>query len=316
MKIEAKAIQPLRYASFFSVFVLSLVALGFGMLPQAHAAPNDIHLHFLYRGRDLNDARNDARLRALQQVDFALLSSELGFALATPILAPAKTLGIAGFDIGVTMTVADIPENASHWQRAVEDERPDNNLIVTRLRFRKGLPFSFEIEGNIGFINNSTHILGELSLKWALNEGFFYFPDIAVRLNVGRLFSSRDLDLFNFSGDIIISKNFAVAGMFVITPYIAYSLILSRANSQVLDPTPKNFADNERIETGNFVFRTENNLGSRINFGVQLVWYILSITLEGAFTIPNFSLDDPNNPTNRITPATIGMFNTKFSFFF
>ncbi|MCK6511690.1 hypothetical protein L6R29_17175 [Myxococcota bacterium] len=323
MKPLVRSRQPhqlLRRAGLCAFLLTGVLLAGVLWIPRAIASPNDIHLHFLYRGRDLRTTpeglANDKRLRGLQQLDFALLSAELGFALAEPLMAPAETLGIAGFDIGVGLTVADIPEKSAHWARAVEDERPDNNVIITRLRFRKGLPLSFEIEGSLGFIHDSSHMLGAVAVKWALNEGFYYFPDIAVRVSINRLFNSRDLDLFNFTGDIIVSKHFAIAGMFLITPYLAYSLVWARSNSQVLDPTPKVFSDNESVATGNFVFTTENALGSRINFGLQLVWYILNITLEGAFTIPNFSLVDPNNPGNRITPATIGMFNAKFSLTF
>lgn len=285
--------------------------LSLWLIPSAWAKPNDIHLHFLYEGKTRELVNN-------QQRNFRLLSTEFGLALTNPVNSPAETLGIAGFDMGVEFTVADIPELQDRWRRAIEDEQPDNNLFITRFRFRKGLPFSLELDGNIGLIHNSTSWVGGVGLKWALNEGFKYFPDLAVRGGVNRLFSSRDLDLFTVNVDFWISKQFALLGMFTLTPYAGYSIVFMRANSNVLDPTPKNFNDNETPETGNFVFQAENLLAHRFFFGVRMVWFFVSINLEGMFGIPGEGEQDfgagPTGP--QVGPKMVSMFNAKISFFF
>ncbi len=288
--------------------------------PQAHAAPNDLHLHFLFNGRDLNDQTRNLQLKDERQREFTNLAVEYGFSLVEPLLSPAETLGILGFDLGVEFSFANIPENSPHWRKAVEDGRPDDYLMITRIRLRKGLPFSFEVEGSLGLIHNSTGILAGFALKWALNEGLTYFPDIGFRLSVNRLFASRDIDVVTATADFWMSKQFSVKGMFTITPYAGYSLVFVRASSQVLDPTPLNFDDNEDGSTGssNFVFKAIPNeegptgtLGSRLSVGARIVWFFASLTLEGSFIFPH-APGDETTPG----PEMISAFNMKVSFFF
>ncbi|MEM1009273.1 MAG: hypothetical protein AAGJ35_09730 [Myxococcota bacterium] len=312
-----KSVSPARTirVTLQKVFLFLLV---WSILPHPvlDAAPNDLHLHFLYRGRDLSNAANDERLLAQQQLSFGLLTAELGFALMSPLTSPAKTMGSAGFEVSFQLGVSDIPETSEHWRRAVEDERPDSSIAVSRIRFRKGLPFSFELEGDIGFLHNTSYFLAGLALKWSLNEGFVHFPDIAIRVAINRLFGSRDMELFTLVGDFILSKGFVIAEMFTLTPFVAYSFGWARGASNVLDPTPKIFDDNESIETGNFIFEPENQLMHRIQVGIQFNWYILNIALEGAVSLPAADREDPANPGQRIAPATIWTFNTKVALAF
>ncbi len=304
------------------MFLLFWVVFSTIVPSQVHALPNDLHLHFLFNGRDLNDPTRDLQLANTRQAEFRSLAMEYGFALTEPLLSPAETLGVSGFDLGVAISLADIPENTPHWRKAVEDERPDNYLMVTRIRLRKGLPFSFEVEGSIGFINNSTSVLAGFALKWALNEGLLYFPDIGFRLSVNRLFSSRDIDVVTASMDFWVSKQFSVLGMFTVTPYAGYSLVFVRASSQVLDPTPLSFGDNEDGSTGssNFVFKPIPNassiggsFGSRASFGARIVWFFTSLTMEGSVIVPH----SPESGVASVAgPATVGAFNMKLSFFF
>lgn len=294
----------------WSICILLLV--GWCVTP-VHAAPNDLHLHFLYNGRNRTDQAANQKLINQRQNMFQNLSSDLGFSVVEPILAPAETLGISGFDFGVEFSVADIPETKDYWRRTIEDERPDTELLLTRLRLRKGLGASFEVDGTVGFFHNSTMILGGVGLKWALTEGFYYFPDLAIRGAINYLFGARDLDLLTVNIDVILSKQFSIVGTFTITPYAAYSLVYAYSTSQVLDPTPKNFKDNEDNGSGssNFVFSPEHIFGSRVSFGARFVWYFMSLTLEGSFTVPH-SGETGDLPA----PNTIGLFNTKISFFF
>ncbi len=289
------------------IFSLSFIAIWVLSITPARALPNDINLHFLFNGRDLQNPANNRKLRENRQSAFSFLATEFGFALAEPILSPAETLGISGFDFGIEMSLADIPETSPHWRNAVEDYRPDNQLFLTRLRFRKGLFFSLELEGTLGFIYNSSSVLGGVGLKWALQDGYFYIPDLAVRASINRLFASRDLDIFNVTVDVWISNQFPIVGSMTITPYVGYSMLYTYANSRVLDPTPLNFNDNEDGASGsrNFVFSAEHIFGSRISFGMRIVWFFLSFTLEGSVAIPHFE-----------GPSNIWNFNGKFSFFF
>jgi hypothetical protein len=298
--------QPIRgwWAAALCLLLLSSFSSA------ALAANNDLYLHYLYEGRT-------TALTAKQQKSFRLLSTEFGFAIHPTPVSPAETLGASGFDFGLEFSLADIPELSEHWRRAVEDERPDNQLFMTRIRFRKGLPFSFELDANVSFLYDSSMVMATLGVKWALFEGYSFFPDIAIRASITRAFNSRDVDIFTTSADVLMSKQFGIVGTLTITPYAAYSFLYVRSGSKVLDPTPKNFNDNDSRETGNFVFNPENIFGHRFSFGVRFVWFITSLTFEGSFSLPDFSISGNANETFQLEDAaTIGAFNMKFSVFF
>lgn len=278
--------SPFRLAAALAV-LLSLLGSS-----QALAADNDLHLHALYKGRWSSEPHKQAAQR-----EFKALVTELGLSVAEQVTTPAESLGIAGFDIGLTISVADIPEQQERWHLAVEDERPNYNLVLTRLRFRKGLPFSFEISGNLSFLHESSMLLGGVELKWALNEGFYYFPDLAVRGTVNRLFGSRDLDLTTVTIDVWTSKKFSIAGMFTLAPFVGYSRVYIHANTSVMDPTPANL--NDRLD---FVFDEARLWANRVFFGLEFCWFIGTITFEAAFGLPQDMIGE-----------TVTTINTKLS---
>ncbi|NOZ85966.1 MAG: hypothetical protein GXP49_06840 [Deltaproteobacteria bacterium] len=185
---------------------------------------------------------------------FKKLSSELGLAIAPAFLAPAKTLGHLGFDIGVEFSVSDIHESEDYWNGPcggtsvstcktssfIEDDKTPRTVLSSgRVHIRKGLPFSFELGGTATYLFYTEMAALGMELKWAVNEGFYYIPDFSVRGSVTRLFGSKDLDLTMGGFDITISKTFGVGGTVQLSPYGGYNFLYMRAASYVLDATPK-----------------------------------------------------------------------------
>lgn len=171
---------------------------------------------------------------------FEQFATGFGLVLGPKFLAPAETLGQAGFDVGFEASFSAIDPSADHWKTAAPDptETPGDLLSTMQIHVRKGLPFSFELGGTLTKLFDSDMFALGGELKWALNEGFYYLPDIAVRGSINRLLGSRDLDLTTGGVDVSISHPFGIGGMLQFTPYAGWSLLYINAGSHVLDATP------------------------------------------------------------------------------
>ena len=182
---------------------------------------------------------------------FARLASQLGFALAAPNLAPARTTGYRGFYIGFETSVAGIDNGADYWSRGTEGDAlsTDSNRFVasaltsSRLALRKGLPYGLELGVSLGrFYNTDTWIWGG-ELRIALLEGFRegamgFIPDLAVRGAVRTLTGDSELHITVPSFDIIASKPIVLGGAVVFTPIVAAQLMWILADSELVDLTP------------------------------------------------------------------------------
>jgi hypothetical protein len=206
---------------------------------------------------------------------FRQLATELGISIAPHFTSPAETLGSLGFEIGISTAATNIHQDAPYWTNARRtDEAADSALVMTTLHLRKGLPASFELAGNVGWVANSEMWAMGIELKWALNEGFYYIPDVALRGSVNVLVGARDLQVITSGFDISLSKAFAVGGTTSLTPYTGYNLLVINANSHVLDPTPLDLTDIER----NFVFAPETLIAHRMFVGLRFKTYFVTLT--------------------------------------
>ncbi|MFT5356378.1 MAG: hypothetical protein ACI9KE_003603, partial [Polyangiales bacterium] len=177
---------------------------------------------------------------------FTRLASQLGFALAAPNLAPARTTGYRGFYIGFETSVAGIDDGADYWADGTEgdDMSTGRNRFVSsaltssRLSLRKGLPYGLEIGASLGrFYNTDSWIWGG-ELRIALLEGFRegvmgFIPDLAVRGAVRTLTGESELHITVPSLDFIASKPIVLGGAVVFTPIIAAQLMWILADSEL-----------------------------------------------------------------------------------
>jgi hypothetical protein len=171
---------------------------------------------------------------------FQKFATEFGMVMSPKFLAPAETLGLAGFDVGLEASFTPIDTSKEYWEKAspVEGQKPDSVLTTMQIHVRKGLPFSFELGGTLTKLMNSDIFALGGELKWAFNEGFYYLPDLAVRLSANRLLGSKDLDMLTGGLDLSISHPFGIGGLLSLTPYAGWNLLFVNASSHVLDATP------------------------------------------------------------------------------
>ena len=195
-------------------------------------------------------------------VAWANVMSELGYALAPSAFHSARTTGFGGFALSFEASFAHINANAvdgtgtQYWhagtqgpvdpsthQFSVVNKNPDSFLQIYALDVRKGLPFGLEIAGVVGFLANTSLWVGGADLDWALLEGYRtgvlgYLPDVAIGAGVRTLVGSSKFFLTTVGMDAQISKPFALADSAVVTPYVGGQRLIIFADSAVADLTP------------------------------------------------------------------------------
>lgn len=290
-----------------STLVGLLMALAVFVVPQhANAADNDLVLSRLAEpfggtlqsgdyGQQFDNCTNACGIVEPNDQQFQLLATDLGQVFAPRLANPAETLGEAGFAVNMMTSLSFIPSDEEYWERAVEDRAPSSTLLTGHLQVRKGLPFSFEVAGNMGYLFASEMFTLGADLKWALNEGFYYFPDVAFRGSVNTLMGASDLNLVTAGGDMSISKAFGLGGVASLTPYVGYQMLFIVASSRLLnaypqdprspqiDDSPECAADSSQCTTFNpeFVFSQYDTSVNRFFFGARFNVWILSFVLEG-----------------------------------
>lgn len=216
---------------------------------------------------------------AANNAAFRDFTTQLGFVFAPRMASPAETLGHAGFHVGAMWSGSLISNNESYW--GVTEGRP--GLAQTlQLDVRKGLPFSFEIGANFMWLADSEMFAPGLELRWALNEGFAYLPDFAVRGAVNHMVGNRDLLLTTVAIDGVLSKSFGLGGTVNLAPYASWSVIMIAATSRVIDPTPLDEGD----LTNNIVFEERTataQIAHKLTAGLRMLVYILNVSVQGEF---------------------------------
>jgi hypothetical protein len=169
---------------------------------------------------------------------------------------------------------------------------------------RKGLPFSFEAGVRVNYIEQSNMVATMVEVKWALNEGFLYWPDIGVRGFGTQLLGAREFNMTVAGFDVSVGHQFPIAGMFTLTPYAGWSSIWVASSSDVIDFNPgqteaQEFSDNASGTSSTNVFNQINlgdNRHDRFYGGVRFISYIVEVSLEVNYT--------DVTTTSTVTPMT------------
>jgi hypothetical protein len=227
--------------------------------------------------------------------NFRAFARRLAAAMTSVNLMPPETLGHSAFAISAELSVVDFQGAVSNTE--MPTERPINGpVLLPSIHIRKGLPWSFEVGVRAAWFEKSRMGTGTLELKWALNEGFTYLPDIGIRGHVTKILNSRDFDVTAGGLDLGIGKQFAIGGMVTLTPYVGWDLTFVGASTGNVDfnPTrPLSEADQPSAQfTDYYVFdsvlaaaNTNNRFygGFRFIAGVVMLGFEVSYTVLGSF---------------------------------
>jgi hypothetical protein len=203
---------------------------------------------------------------APDNVAFANMISELGFAVAPTAFHPARTTGIGGFALTLETTFTKINADSfstasdgtrtQYWHKGTqgsqdqstkafptENTSPDSIIQVYSLKARKGLPFGLEVAGALGYIANTTMWVGGADVRWSLLEGFRtgalgILPDFAVGGGVRTVTGTSKFHLTVVGIDAQLSKPIPVADLSTVTPYVGYQRLIIFGDSVVVDTTP------------------------------------------------------------------------------
>jgi hypothetical protein len=196
---------------------------------------------------------------------FANMISELGFAIAPTAFYPARTTGVAGFQVSLEASYTKInsdksvpgspgpmqywhlgtrgPQDANTKQYSIVNTSPDSLIQVYALKLRKGLPYGFEIGGSVGYISNTTLWAYGGDLRWSMLEGFRtgplgYVPDISVGGGVRTVTGTSRFYLTTIGIDVRASKQITLADSAQLIPSIGFQRLIIFGDSNVVDGTP------------------------------------------------------------------------------
>jgi hypothetical protein len=223
------------------------IALATLVSGVAYADKNDIRISKLG-----NPDAGELNHSPTANSDFQAFARTFGAAITSANLMPPETLGHSGFNANMELSVISLPDATI----PTEGDQP-GSVLMPAFHVRKGLPFSIEMGGRVGWVERSRMIAATGEVKWAINEGFSLggqssgidtfisaLPDIAVRGHVTRLMGVRDFNLTTAGLDVGAGKQFALGGMVTLTPYGGLDFNFVGADSTTIDFDPnRNYSD-------------------------------------------------------------------------
>jgi hypothetical protein len=184
---------------------------------------------------------------------YTKLVSQLGFALAPQPVVPARTNGLAGFDVTLLASLTQIDASEEYWRRGTRGDddalrgdgfnaEPDRYLQLYALELRKGLGFGVEAAASLGVLPEMSLLSWGAELRVALLEGmrygfWRYLPDTSVGVALQRATGLGELALGTLAVDARLSHPFLVAG-YALTPWLGYQWVRIDADSALVDLTP------------------------------------------------------------------------------
>src|SRR5687768_10993652 len=130
---------------------MALVTLLLGA--AAYADKNDLRISQL--GSPNPDAPAGAvPYNPAANADFQAFARAMAATITSTNLTPPETLGHAGFSVNAELGVVILPRSASIRIPTESGSQPDT-MLVPSLHVRKGLPFSMELGGRVGWVEKS-----------------------------------------------------------------------------------------------------------------------------------------------------------------
>lgn len=159
---------------------------------------------------------------ATSQAEFRQLAEDLGAAVSYKAVIPVASLGIAGFDIGASVTATRV-EHRGAWNTASSGNGA-STLYAPKVHIHKGLPAGFDVGAFYTSIVDTNIDVWGGEIRYAIVEGGVAVPAIAVRGTYSEISGVEQLNLNTKGIELGISKGFTV-----ITPYAGIGRIWTEA---------------------------------------------------------------------------------------
>ena len=164
-------------------------------MPALASWPDDVVLDEIdtWRGDRVLDSE-------LISSDYQQVIRELGTAISNKPMHGGSTLGLYGFEVGISNTIAFIDTRSEDWQpspwaRVHEDGTPNNLMTIPRIDIRKGLPASLEVGASMGYLAVSRQTAMGGYLRGAPLEGYRNMPDVVFQLGYTGYVGNDQLEL-------------------------------------------------------------------------------------------------------------------------
>ncbi len=212
-----------------------------------------------------------------------------GLALAAPNVTPTNTLGVNAVSFGLVYGLTGLNAPNANWKNATAGNQKPSSLMNANLVLRKGLPYSFELEGSMGYLINSELFAVGGGLRWSPHEAVKLVPvDVSARFHARKVVGSSQLDLTTMGFDLSLGHEFGILKLFSIAPYVAYSPLWIYGSSNVLDATPGTFEAPTMVaangQSSAFVFKQQTITVQRFTIGARLLIGLLQLTPEAVIS--------------------------------
>lgn len=299
------------------------VAAVMGAPQDALAFDNDFNLSKLGPPETLQ-TRDGSEVRLIEadplaQERFARFASELALAIAPLPAGLMSTVGDGAFDLSISGDFAFIQGSqvfsggtTSHvWPT---EKPPPGALFLPTLHMRKGLPFSLEIGADFGYLAFSSMVATTASVKWALVEGFQWWPDIGVRAFATALIGSGPMTLVVGGWDVGGSYRFPLWGGAEAGVYGGYQHIGMDATTTHIDFAP-DYEDERDPMSDKSVFK-QLSFGplyhpatrfSRVYFGAQVRSGMMVLGVDAATASGTNKIADDETSTYSVAVWRLGL---------
>ena len=243
---------------------LSSILLALAVANPAWAGwPDDVVLDEIdtWRGQAVLDLE-------LVTADYHQGLQELGAAISNKPMHGGETLGLYGFEVGVSNTIAFIDTRGetglpSPWERVHQDGEPNNMMVIPRLDIRKGLPASIEVGASMGYLAVSRQTSMGGYLRAAPLEGYRNMPDVVLQVGYAGYVGNDQLELgtMDISGTVGYTIPFGrVIGVnsAKVSPYLGFGGLKIHARPNLPEDEQANlgigpvsgFADSDDFDEG------------------------------------------------------------------
>jgi len=175
-----------------------------------------------------------------RQSSFDFVVRELALSISAPPTWSVGSLGMYEFEVAFDNRLSFVHTGSSDgvsnspWQEMTEGGDPSNVQWMPTLRVRKGLPFSFEVGGDIGWHAGTAQMLVGGYGRLAFLDGWKRIPDAAVQLRYTGYVGNDQLELGVFEMDLSVGYTFMVPGLsghpdMFFSPYGGYGFLMSHA---------------------------------------------------------------------------------------
>ncbi|WP_141329492.1 hypothetical protein [Myxococcus sp. AB025B] len=272
----------------------------------AYADQNDLRISEFGDPTTANSSAN---------ADFQAFARIMGAAITSANLMPPETTGHSAWAINAELSVVSLPDSV---RIPTENPEQPSTVLIPSFHVRKGLPFSLELGGRVGWVEKSSQVVATGEVKWAVNEGFTWLPDVGVRGHVTKLFGTRDLSLTVMGLDLGVGKQFPLGGMVTLTPYGGLDLGFVGATSSRIDFQPnRSYEDSTGNDSREALENTApyrkvsfgDNVNQRFYGGVRFIGGVLQLGAELSITRTG-SVEDPGASEDRGLPGVFAFSTT------